>query len=114
MFIHLFTIRQRMFKDFELDALLIHDLLDPHNQLLAMGDAVKELSCMPPEARKKGEVFVSNIQGIMMRLRFNPDMYQHILRLDVPIEMEREDLEFFIQNLPKDTLEQKLKEMIFL
>lgn len=114
MFAHLFTVRQRMFTELQVDAFLVHDLSDPHSELLAMGEAVEELSCMPPEATKKGEALMSNVQGIMMRLRFNTDMYPHLLRINSPVKLEREELEFIIQNYPKDTLEQKLKEMILL
>jgi len=115
MFIHLFTIRQRIFEPIELDSLLIVDNTDP----LVMLDqdtyvAALELSHIPDGVKRKRETLSAYITTSAWRSRYNSDIYPEILRLDVEVEINMESIECHLNHLPQDRLKAKIKAMEFI
>ena len=70
-----------------------------------------ELSVIPEELKKQHNEIQNYLNMAPMRLRFNPDMYPSILRLDAEVELSRDMIETYINHIPKNELSLKLKKM---
>jgi len=115
-YIHLFTVRSRQFELPILDSLLVIDT-SKHEMIMdyQLFQAIQELSHLPDEEREMIEAEHNRIMGYHtstnMRLRFNCDIYQHILKLEADTKLDMDDLDHYMQNIESDELQNKLQEM---
>lgn len=114
MFIHLFTVRMSAFEDPSLDS-LYH--INKDNTLLMMDEqtyvAAQELSVIPQEITDERKSILSYISMTEIRLRYNNDMYPHILRLEYELKLDMEMLNEYIISFTIDELKDLFKKWKF-
>ncbi|MCK4500765.1 hypothetical protein KAU11_09705 [Candidatus Babeliales bacterium] len=111
MIAHLFTVRQRFGSDLNLDSLITVDagnelICDP--QLFA---AAQELSCLPNDVIEEHERVMTYYNSTLLRLRFNSDMYPHILLLKAQSKLSMDELEYYLKTIDQNELIVKLQDM---
>ena len=95
---YLFIVRLRYGEDPKVDS--FYKLVSPSG---LTGDQMKVMTTLKPDWEKESlKSDSTTLRSMDLRLRFNQDMYQHVLMVRSQVEMTAEDLEMYLIMKHKD------------